>query len=460
MGTSALRAAAFDLNGMVVGAARGPRPRTPNGQFDSDELWASACAVLRALTARVGSAAIEAVCVCGATGSVLVDTAGRSVAPSLDWSAAVQPGEVPVAVLDTLRARARRPNLGVGALVHARRLDAASRTRVVAALSPKDDMVRRLTGTVVTDPTSAAYSQVYDVLAGRWNPELVAAAGLDPGALPPVRSAAVVAGGVSPVAAADTGLRPGTPVAVGGPDGTVGAIALLGPDAGATADVADIAGTTDVLVRSGQYNTPPEAVLNPAPTGTGFWAVGPTGRTGGLLDDVAHAAGFADAAGALAWLGPQLQDNPDLLPPKPFTGPSRFPWWLPNQVAEPIAGPPAVTLAAVAAAVTFVMAVALDVFAEPSAPVRLAGGGARSPYLVRLRADVTGRPTRVAASTDVTLHGAAMLAAAAVGRTLPPVRLEPPIEPDPYRTARYAATRTRWARSVVSRSTHREEHNT
>lgn len=67
-------------------------------------------------------------------------------------------------------------------------------------------------GDIVTDPSNAAASGIYDLAHRRWSDELIAAADIPARLLPPVRESGSVIGGLSTETAATTGLPAGLPV--------------------------------------------------------------------------------------------------------------------------------------------------------------------------------------------------------------------------------------------------------
>jgi xylulokinase len=91
-------------------------------------------------------------------------------------------------------------------------------------LTPKDYLRFRLTGECSTDITDAAGTLALDVREGRWSSELLAALALRSDYYPPINLPESLAGQVSPVAAAQTGLAPGTAVFHGGADQVMQAI--------------------------------------------------------------------------------------------------------------------------------------------------------------------------------------------------------------------------------------------
>ena len=94
--------------------------------------------------------------------------------------------------------------------------DVFARTRTV--IGTKDYINFRLTGRILTDHSYASGTGVYDLEAGCYSPDLLAAAGLDPDLLPsPVASTAVV-GEVLPDVAHSLGLPAEVKVIAGGVD--------------------------------------------------------------------------------------------------------------------------------------------------------------------------------------------------------------------------------------------------
>lgn len=91
-------------------------------------------------------------------------------------------------------------------------------------LSTAGYMVARLTGRAVMDASHGPLTLLFDSTQQRWSDELVAACGIDARLLPEVLACDEVAGGVTPEAAAATGLAAGTPVLAGMVDGTAAAI--------------------------------------------------------------------------------------------------------------------------------------------------------------------------------------------------------------------------------------------
>src|SRR5262245_29333828 len=87
----------------------------------------------------------------------------------------------------------------------------------------KDSIVARLTGVFVTDPSDASSMNLYDLVPGTWSEAIVQAAELNPAQLPEIRRSIDVVGEVLPQVAEEVGVSAGTPVVIGGGDGSCAA---------------------------------------------------------------------------------------------------------------------------------------------------------------------------------------------------------------------------------------------
>lgn len=103
----------------------------------------------------------------------------------------------------------------------------------------------RLTGEMTIDRTHASITQCFDVNTGRWSEEILRAFDLDASIMPRLVDCDEIIGGVSEIAAAETGLKPGTPVLGGSVDG-----AAAGLEGGAfdSGKAVEMSGTSSVLL--------------------------------------------------------------------------------------------------------------------------------------------------------------------------------------------------------------------
>lgn len=88
----------------------------------------------------------------------------------------------------------------------------------------KDFIVARLTGNFVTDYSDASGMNLYDLKKKDWSDQILAAIELDRDRLPDLHASTDVVGEVLPRVAEEVGLAPGTPVVIGGGDGSCAAV--------------------------------------------------------------------------------------------------------------------------------------------------------------------------------------------------------------------------------------------
>jgi xylulokinase len=433
IGTSAVRAHLVASDGTIVaGASRPASPMlgTDTTEVDPDEIWTLACSALREALASVDARRVAAVGVASALGYVLLGREGTPLGRGLlymDRRARVEARELAERVtperLYALSGRRVDPELLAPKLAWVRRHEPDRWSKLGTFVGLKDDVVRRLTGTIASDPTHAAYSMLYDVERREWSDELLDASAIPRALLPPLQRADDIVGRVHPAASTATGLLAGTPVITGTSDGTAACLAARG------GTVVNVTGSTDVVLAATDRplrDPRQRTIVNVHPLGHGWVVGGVMGTTGAALRwlvdlayaDVAEARRYeaveaeADAAGIGA-AGLVCLSN--------LTG-ERAPRWNPaargvvfgldlrhrrGHIARAILESVAVQLADVLDAVR---GLGLDV-----ERVRVVGGGALSDLWNQIRADVTGIPVERPDNVEGTVTGIAFLAMRAIG---------------------------------------------
>jgi xylulokinase len=333
--------------------------------------------------------------------------------------------------------------------------------RIHTAYTLKDWIVHRLCGERATDPTSASYSLAYDVFAREWNRELLARIGVDACAMPPVLAATAAVGATTRDAARALGLREGIPVAVGGPDGTIGALGAGMLEPGSAVDVI---GTTDVvfsIVDSPLRDATSRTITN-AYVEAGRWAIGgPLGLTGGALRWLVESFGPFEAPrtsspfAALDALANAIAPGAEGLVFFPGLAGARVPWWQPEARGAVIGLSARHGRAHIARALlegcAFLVADTFDAIEHAGATVRevrAAGGGAASATWLAIRASALGRPLVVPEQIEASSLGAAIAAGVAGGvydnasaGVAAAVRVARVVEPDMAAHARYRELR-------------------
>ncbi len=428
LGTQSLKAVVCDAGLAVRGqhaVAYATQYPQPDRAEQDPRIWEAALgpAIAGAL-AQAGAApgAIAAIAIAGQLdGCIAVDAQGRPLHPALIW-------QDRRAVTESARADARLVFALTGQVA-----DASHMAPKVAWLrracpgaarfhQPVSYLVERLTGVAAIDPALASTTMLFELVASRWAPALLEAFEVAPGELPGVRPACEVAGALTAEGARLTGLPAGTRVAVGTGDdfaAPLGAgVVAPGPIVCAigTAEVVGAVTAAPVLDRAAE----PMVETHAYPTGA-FFIENPGWMSGGAVRWAARMLGLAGDAelDALAQAAPCGAGGVTFVPA--LAG-AMTPVWRPHArgtLHGLAAGHDRAHLArAVLEGLAFAardVAVRLGQLGLPAREVLLLGGGARSPVWAQIRADVLGLPHRVAARTDATPLGAAMIAAVAAG---------------------------------------------
>lgn len=239
VGTSGTKTLLCDRNGNIVTSATVDYPlhasRPGWAEQDAEDWWNAAIQGIRRVLDDVSARPGDIIGI-GVTGqmhsSVLLDAAGDVIRPPILWcdgrtTAECRQIEDDVGGRTKLIELTGNPALeGFTApkIMWLRNHERDSYDRIHSIMLPKDYIRYRLTGEIATDVSDAAGTLLFDVRNRTWSDAVVERLGFDPGWLPPVYESADVVGAVHNDAAAQTGLKAGTPVVAGGADNTCGAI--------------------------------------------------------------------------------------------------------------------------------------------------------------------------------------------------------------------------------------------
>ncbi len=440
LGTTGNKASLFAADGYPLASQVSAYPtayaRPGWAEQNPEDWWASVCEATAGLLASSKHSAedIAAVSFSGQMMACLpVDAAGIPLRPALIWAdsraeeearwLAERVGGERVYAVTGHRASA---SYTAAKALWLRAHEPEVWARTAHLLQAKDYVAYRLTGEYATDYSDASGTNLFDLEGRAWSVEIADAIGLDLGLLPAARPSATVIGTVSARAAVETGLRPGTPVVIGGGDGacaTAGA-GVVGPgDAycylGSSSWIAYVsrAPLLDPAQRTFTF-----AHLDPAylfPTGT-MQAAGASfdwlerllrgGGEGVLYDALEAGAGdVPPGANGLLFL--------------PYLLGERSPHWNPRArgafLGLTMSHGRAEMARAVLEGVALNLRLILDAFREQGAPIqalRLIGGGARSAVWRQILADALGLPLLLPTLlVEATSLGAAVAGGVAVG---------------------------------------------
>jgi xylulokinase len=256
LGTTGTKAALYTPAGELLAEASEATPDA-GGHQDADAFYAAATRTLAACAARVDPARVRAIAVAGQMAGVMgVDTEHRASTPYdswLDTRCAPDVGALDAELGDELPALSGCPAM----VNHApkirwwRRERPETFERTAKWVTPGGYVAGRLAGLpgheAFMDVTYLHFSALADTRRGEWSERLAAAAGAEPRQLPRIVEPTTVVGELTQPAAAECGLRAGTPVAAGLGDT---AAATLGAGVVRRGQVLDSAGTAAVLAGS------------------------------------------------------------------------------------------------------------------------------------------------------------------------------------------------------------------
>jgi xylulokinase len=234
VGTTGDKATLYDEDGALIASAFAPYettcPRAGWLEQSPEDWWRSFCDATRRLLGESRASAVEISVVSFSgqmMGAVAVDGRANPIRNAIIWADQRAVAEI-ARVADRIDPRRvyaltghrLSPSYSAAKILWIKEQEPKHYAEARAFLHAKDFLAARLTGALVTDHSDASGTNLYDLERGAWSDALVDAFGIDPGKLPPICASTDVVGEVSAAAAAETGLRAGTPVVIGGGDGS------------------------------------------------------------------------------------------------------------------------------------------------------------------------------------------------------------------------------------------------
>jgi len=238
LGTSGNKATLYDERGVLVASsttAYGVSTLRPGYvEQNPDDWWSAVASSMRDLLAssKVPASAIACVTFSGQMmGCLAVDGDGTPLRPSIIWAdmrSGPQAKRLAEAMpqRDFYRITGHRPvsSYSLTKLMWIRDNEPEVFAKTAKVLQAKDFIVHKLTGVFATDYSDASGTNAFDLEKKVWSREILDAVDMDEGLFPAAHPSSTIVGRVRPEAAALTGLRAGTPVVIGGGDGSCAAV--------------------------------------------------------------------------------------------------------------------------------------------------------------------------------------------------------------------------------------------
>ncbi len=406
-------------------------------RMDPDNLWKVLSETAREALQRAGVQPGQVAGISAASmrhSTVVLDRNGHVLlmAPNRDARAAAQGMQLSAErgeELQRITGHAPSPIFLAARLLWLKENDPQAFRSAAAAMSISDWVGYRMTRVKASEYAQAGESLLLDLKTRKWSTAILKSLGLSEKMLPPLKSAGSKLGRLTKEAAADLGLAPGTPVAVGGPDTQCG---LLGSGVVAPGQTGIITGTTtpvqmivdqplldpEMRIWTGLHVIPGQYVLesNAGQMGSTLeWFARLTHA--GAPNPVAMLTAEAEASqpgahGVLSTIGASIFNASAMEPPVDtltFSSVTARPG------DEGRADVARAMLEGMAYAVRANLEQIQKVSGVTGGEVCLSGGISRSTLWTRLVCEVLERPVRVSASVEATALGAAICAGVAAG---------------------------------------------
>lgn len=475
IGTSACKAALFKPDGTVAAQANGEYPvyypQEGWAEQNPEEWWTAVCKAVRALLEQDPSAAAriagvgvdgqswsaiplgkDGACLCNTP--IWMDTRAADICEELDrtlgadriFEVCGNPLQPAYTLPKILWYQKHRPELY---------------QKIDKILQSNSYIAYRLTDAVTQDLSQGYGLHCFDMRSGTWDRSLCREMGVRESLLPELVPSHAVVGAVTAAAAAQTGLREGTPVVAGGLDAACGALGAGVLHAGETQEQGGQAGGMSICLD--QYCADSRLILGFHVVPDRWLLQGGTVGGGGVLrwfeaqfgaaERIAAQANGTSAFQELDRAAEKIPAGAEGLVFLPYMAGERSPIWDAKAKGVYYGLDFSKTRAHLARASLEGAAFSLRHNLETAAGVgaradilRAMGGAANSRLWTQIKADVTGCRIEVPSSDTATTLGAAMLAGVATGvytsfgeavkRTVQVKRVH---TPDPAAQEQYAA---------------------
>jgi sugar (pentulose or hexulose) kinase len=435
--TTASKAVAWNRDGVAVVEGRAPlsliTPQPGWGEQDARQWWEATVNATAEVTKRVNSQRIGAICVTHQRETfVPVDSAGDPLRNGILWLD--ERSRTQLAALDrqfggdALHSLTGRPPSMTQSLpklvwLTEHEPDVIRKARHIVDVHAF--LVHRLTGNWITSLASADPMGIVDMQRGAWASNLIAEIGLREEQFVAIAPPGTVIGAVTADAAAQTGLRSGTPVIAGAGDGQSASLGagITGPGRAFVNLGTAVAGgaLSDRYVTDRAFRT----CVGPIPGTFVLESVlrGGTATVSWFMDHFADSQGDGDIFETYEREAATLRPGADGLVLVPYWNTVMNPYWDPAATGLVIGWTTAHRrhhlYRAILDGIAFEHRLAMEgIAASTEIPLTehvILGGGSRSPLWRQIIADVLGARVLRARSADATNLGAAVLAAWAAG---------------------------------------------
>lgn len=447
LGTTGNKATLYDSEGKVLAASfygyRTEYPQVNWVEQNPQDWWQAVCISTRKLLSEARAPASSIACIAFSgqmMGCVAIDRRAHPLRNAIIWADQRGIAEADY-LIDKIGAEATyritghraSPSYSGAKILWVRNHQPDIFAQAYKFVHAKDFIVARLTGNFVTDYSDASGMNLYNLRSKNWSDLILDGIRLDRNLLPALHASTDIVGEVLPGVAEEAGLAAGTPVVIGGGDGSCAAVGAGVVRQGSAYNYIGSSSWIGIATR--------DPILDPAMR-TFTWAH--------LVPDMFSPTGtMQSAGGSYQWLrdvfctpevasSEQLKLSPYELmnlqaeksPPGashllflPYLLGERSPRWNPKArgafLGLTMQHTRADIIRATLEGITFNLRVILEAFEQQGAKIeamRVIGGGARGRVWRQIMADIYGKPIlRPALLEEATSMGAAIAGGIAVG---------------------------------------------
>ncbi len=236
LGTTGNKATLYSLDGTLVKSCFSPYEllvsESGEAEQNADDWWYAVITSTKALIEGIDPATIACLSFSGQMmGCLCVDREGRPLRPSLIWAdirsgkeAAALAEQIPADDFYQIIGHRLSPSYSATKFMWIKAHEPEVYKKTYRMLNAKDYIIYRLTGVFATEPSDASSTCLMNIRSLSWSESVLGAAGLDRDKLPDILPSTAVVGGVTKEAAKLSGLLVGTPVVMGGGDGSCAAV--------------------------------------------------------------------------------------------------------------------------------------------------------------------------------------------------------------------------------------------
>jgi len=238
LGTSGNKATVYDFEGQLVAFSVDSYPTFyPSQRFveqNPDDWWSSVCKTSKKILANNNIRPSDIACVTLSgqmMGCVLTDKYGESLRNAIIWAdsrAGVQEDFLRKQMdsWEFYKITGHRPAsfYSLAKLLWVKENEPTIYKNTYKMLNAKDYIIHKLTGVFATDYSDASGTNLLELESKNWSSSIIKAAGIEAGLLPKLLPSTDTAGKITKAAATVTGLSEGTPVVMGGGDGSCAAV--------------------------------------------------------------------------------------------------------------------------------------------------------------------------------------------------------------------------------------------